>query len=944
MPIPLKLLLVEDDPLDAELNILNLESEGFQCDWQRVQIEKALTAALQKERYDLLLIDYNLPGFDGLKALHIVEQQHLNIPVIFVTGNLQTELAIKSIKAGAFDFVHKDRLARLGSSVRRALREFALRRANDEKKAELDMFRKLNEAANAGASLFVLSNILVNALQSALGCAEVAVYLRSREENSLTVYNPLHDVERLQKIEKIIGVSIPEVNVSLAEENIFSGTIRQKTVSILDSRKDIAALYQLYLEAANFPEKTKQQIRESLPRLMDFLKIEKILLFPLITGEQAIGLLELSYKSSETGEDLERVNDMLGQITAIFARRRTEEELGKLHEQQKMILDSAAEGIMGMDMEGNHIFVNPAAAQMLGYEVSELLSEKNHIAYHLDSVGDGKIHIDQCHIYSHDEGKVRGAREYETDFVRKDGTVFPISYTSSKIIKNGEAVGMVLAFRDISEQVENTRERARLAQVVDQVQVSVGITDLTGNLVYVNPFFEEVSGYSKTELLGKNPRILKSGYQSDAFYQELWETLVAGKSWKGKLVNKNKQGDLYHEDAIIFSVKTEAGETINYVTVKREVSVEVEAQKRIERQLSRFEALHLIDTTILASTDLPQTLDVVLGEAMKELQLDAVDFLVFNPALQSFSCVSRSGFYTDALEFTDLHLGEGLAGRAGLTRELVHVDELSGFQQGAPHLSEEKFVSYYGVPLIAKGELKGVMEVFLRRAFEPDDEWLNYLDVIAGQAAIAIENKQLFNDLYQKNAELSFAYEATLEGWVHGLELHDRETEGHSRRVVDMTLRVARRMGVDEEQLVHIRRGSLLHDIGKLAIPEHILNKKGPFNAEEKALMQKHTIYAYEMLADIPFLKAALDIPSSHHEKWDGSGYPLGLRGTSIPFPARIFAIIDVYDALITDRPYRKAWDRETVLDYLQNESGKHFDPEVVEAFFDEFVFQQETD
>ena len=939
---PLKVLLVEDDPLDAELNIVNLEAEGFKCDWQRVQTEKGLVAALKNDKFDILLVDYNLPGFDGLRALNIAADFALDIPVIFVTGNLKTELAIESIKAGAVDFVHKDRLARLGSSVRRALEEFALRRADRRKKAELDIFRMLNEVANEGAPLDVLANTLADVLPTALESNDVAVYLRSHEQNSLIVYNITQNAERLKHIEKILGISVPAIVVPLDTESVYADVINEKQIRVLDTPEDILQFYTLYLDIAHFPPAIYKRVKALLPTVVNFIGLEKVVLFPFVTGEKAIGLLEISYKDRKAGlYDVEYLGAMLGQITAIFARKRLEEEVSNLNDRQKMILDSAAEGIMGMDMEGHHIFVNPAAAKMLGYEVAELLNEHDHAAYHPPTAKHGGYEANICSIYNPDASGAFAEQEHETVFLRKDGTQFPVSYVSSKIIKEGETLGVVIAFRDITEQVENTRELARLAQVINQVQTSVGITDLSGNLLYVNPFFEKVSGYSKAEMLGKKPNILKSGYQGDEVYKELWQTIAAGDSWHGKLINRDKQNNLYHEDAIIFPIKTDQGETINYATVKREISAEVEAQELIKRQLSHLESLHLVDATILTSMDLPLTLDVVLGEAMKELQLDAVDVLVYNPMTQSFSCISRLGFTTQALEFTHLRLGEGLAGQAALRRELVYVDNLSDMQDGAPQLESEKFVSYYGVPLEARGELKGVMEIFFRAAFTPDAEWFSFLNSIAGQAAIAIENHQLFSGLREKNAELSLAYEATLEGWVRGLELHDMETEGHSRRVVDMTLRLARRMGIREDLLVHIRRGALLHDIGKLAIPSHILNKRGPFTPEEKALMQKHTIYGYEMLADIPFLKPALEIPYSHHEKWDGSGYPLGMRGASIPMTARIFAIIDVYDALIYDRPYRKAWDQETVLDYLKSESGIHFDPSVVDAFFEEFVFSE---
>jgi putative two-component system response regulator len=181
--------------------------------------------------------------------------------------------------------------------------------------------------------------------------------------------------------------------------------------------------------------------------------------------------------------------------------------------------------------------------------------------------------------------------------------------------------------------------------------------------------------------------------------------------------------------------------------------------------------------------------------------------------------------------------------------------------------------------------------------------------------------------------ELAKSYEATLIGWVKALDLRDKETEGHSRRVTEMTTHMAQQLGMSGEELDHIRRGALLHDIGKLGIPDSILHKPGPLDEDEWKQMHKHPVYAYEWLYPIDYLRPALDIPYCHHEKWDGSGYPRGLHGTDIPLAARIFALVDVWDALRSDRPYRSAWAKERVSQHIQASAGSHFDPQLVPVF-----------
>lgn len=194
-----------------------------------------------------------------------------------------------------------------------------------------------------------------------------------------------------------------------------------------------------------------------------------------------------------------------------------------------------------------------------------------------------------------------------------------------------------------------------------------------------------------------------------------------------------------------------------------------------------------------------------------------------------------------------------------------------------------------------------------------------------------------FNDMVEalekSNRELMDAYNSTLEGWSKALEMRDEDTEGHTQRVTDLTVRLARRLGFSDDDLVQIKRGALLHDIGKMGIPDRILNKPGPLSEEEWEIMRKHPIYAYQMLSPISYLRPALAIPCCHHERWDGSGYPLGWKGQDIPLPARIFAVVDVWDALRSDRPYRKAWPEERVMEHLESHKGVHFDPRVVDEF-----------
>lgn len=238
------------------------------------------------------------------------------------------------------------------------------------------------------------------------------------------------------------------------------------------------------------------------------------------------------------------------------------------------------------------------------------------------------------------------------------------------------------------------------------------------------------------------------------------------------------------------------------------------------------------------------------------------------------------------------------------------------------------------VPLMVEGTAEGVMIMgtqLCNRDYTSHD--VDVCRTLSAQIALAIQNTQLLAAAQDAAAELRGAYDATLEGWSLALEMRDEQTLGHTQRAAQLACEIARELGVPDCDIPHVRRGALLHDIGKMVIPDAILKKAGPLDDAEWAVMRAHPVVAQEFLSRIAYLAPALDIPYYHHERWDGSGYPRGLRGTAIPLAARIFAVIDVYDALTSDRPYRAAWTAEEALQHIQRQAGAHFDPSVVEVF-----------
>lgn len=357
--------------------------------------------------------------------------------------------------------------------------------------------------------------------------------------------------------------------------------------------------------------------------------------------------------------------------------------------------------------------------------------------------------------------------------------------------------------------------------------------------------------------------------------------------------------------------------------------------ERSEEQIRRLLTLREMDTAIASSLDLRVTLNIITEHLVSKMGAGAAAILVFNPESQMLDYVAKQGFHRTEAPHASVSISEGVTGQILLSRKPVYIKDIERESPATKinNPSNERFASYFALPLFIKGAARGILETYFRQPFVPTSDWLDFIQTLAGQAAIAIDNSQLFESLQRSNQELSLAYDTTLEGWGKALELRDKETQGHTRRVTNLTVELARQMGVSEADLVHIRRGTLLHDIGKMGVPDNILHKPGPLTEEEKAEMQKHPQYAYDLLSPIPYLRPALDIAYYHHEWWDGSGYPNGINGEAIPLSARIFAVVDVWDALLSDRPYREAWQQSKVMEYIEGLSGKQFDPQVVAAF-----------
>lgn len=516
--------------------------------------------------------------------------------------------------------------------------------------------------------------------------------------------------------------------------------------------------------------------------------------------------------------------------------------------------------------------------------------------------------------------------------------------------------GIILALfnRDLKSALKNARRSAKMIRaneealreseakyrtLVERIPAIIytAAVDESKTRLYVSPQVERILGFTQAEYLA-DPELWRELLHPDDRQRILGEAeyfYATGEPFISEYRTFTREGRTLwlHDEAVILRDVTGKFQFIQ--GVRMDITERKLAEEKIKTPLAQLASLRAIDAAIMSTHDLRMIFYILLSQTVAKLQVHAARILLFNPSEKILEFGAAQGFRTAGIEKAHVHLGEEIAGRAALEGTLMDGHRLTKefFASTSPVLAEEGFTCFYAVPLISKGKVKGVLEVFEREHLHHDRGWVDFLNSLAGQAAIAIDSVSLFNDLQRSNADLRLAYESTLEGWSAALDLRDQETEGHTQRVSKLTEQMAKSMGITGNELLNIRRGALLHDIGKVGVPDRILHKRGPLTKNEWKTMRRHPQFAYDMLSPIAYLHDALDIPFCHHEKWDGSGYPRGLKREEIPLAARIFAVVDVYDALTSDRPYRKGWQRRKTLKYIRDQAGIHFDPQVVELF-----------
>lgn len=655
-----------------------------------------------------------------------------------------------------------------------------------------------------------------------------------------------------------------------------------------------------------------------------------------------------------------------------------QEQLHALHEKEQAILASeqryrnvfegAQDAILVENDQGDILDVNHRACEMYGYSYQEFLALKVP-----DIVTERGRIIDLDALKEHG-GFVEGI---VSENVNASGEPFPVEF-SAQIQDIGEEEVMVFVLRDITERRESERAIKRqlqelkglhrIAQVgteeIDEDKIIETATAVIDDILspefhgvltlsedkghlYVHPSYrnapEKYRGtYIPVEkgITGEVARTGQARYYPDVreapnylriipeVKTELCLPITTQEKILGVLNVESTQVDAYDENDQRL-LQTLAGQLATAIERARLFNT-------VNQQLSQMQSLRTIDRAISSSLDLNVTLNVILNQITSQLNIDAACVLLLEPHTQTLQYTKGKGFKTSSIRDAYQRVGSGLAGKAVLDEEPLHIPnlkEITTSRYRATLTRDEDFVFYCGLPLISKGKPQGILELYHRSPKPISEEWKRYAELLSGQAAIAIDNALLFEELQQTNLHLTQAYDSTLTGWARALEMRDHKTSGHTRRVTELTLELAREVGVPHQDLPQLRRGALLHDIGMIRVSDRILIKEEPLEDSEWEAIKKHPRHAKEILTPIHGLEKALDIPLHHHERWDGSGYPSGLSGENIPLPARLFAVADVWDALTHDRPYRQAWPEESALEHLREHAGTLFDPEIVEAF-----------
>jgi PAS domain S-box-containing protein len=619
----------------------------------------------------------------------------------------------------------------------------------------------------------------------------------------------------------------------------------------------------------------------------------------------------------------------------ITERKRAEEALRESETRFRSFIEQSSEGMILIDEQNRIIEWNSAQEKITGIARAEALG-----AFYWDiqyrilpperKAQRSPEYFKNVMTQSLAAGHIPGsAGLIETVIQTTAGELKPILQVSFLIrTESGYRIGAVV--RDITEQEDAEKalqeSEARLRAVVQTAKDAIITMDMQGSIVDWNAAAETTFCFSRAEALGMPvscimPEPFRSSHQHSVENASTsGERRVVGKTIETTGLTNN--GREFPIEISLSEWKTQAG---NFFTA---VIRDITDRKQRENEL---QAIVTLSAALRTAPNRAEILPVIIEQLSKLLLCDSISVEIIDPTTNESVVEAAYGAWIAIVGFRQPAETGMNAILSRTRRPHLNNNVKKGSRVGVSAYSMDKVLASAGVPLIAQDQVIGFL--WIGHSQEIAENEVRLLAAVADIAANAIHRTTLHEQTQKDAADLARAYDTTLEGWARALEFRDHETEGHARRVVQLTVDLARAMGIGEGELVHVRRGALLHDIGKMGIPDSILLKPGALDEREWEIMQHHPEYAYTLLEPIEYLHPAFDIPYCHHERWDGTGYPRNLKGDQIPLAARIFAIVDVWDALTSDRSYRLAWSQEKALEHIAKQSGRHFDPAVVDAF-----------
>jgi PAS domain S-box-containing protein len=986
---PLRVFYGEHHAADIDLTQRHLTRHApfiqLQVATTAPEITQTLSDPNLNKNFDVILLDFSLPGLNTLDLIkEFVQERRVDLPFVLVTGQGSEEVAVQAIKLGAADYIvkvpgylfklpillenafHYTQMERDRSSLQVSEESFRFLFANNPHPMwvydlETLAFLEVNDTAinNYGYTRHEFLQMRITDIRPA---EDVSLLLESLKQER-PVHQNSGEWRHKFKDGTIINV---EITSHILEFNgrkaslIVAHDITARRLTELDLRTSEESFRDLVenihdLIMTHDLEGNILSINHSAIRLSGYTADELIgknLSFFLPPKNRpefdsylasvkengiASGLMDFITKSGQrriweynntlriTGIDEPIVRgyarDITEQRQAEFALRQSENKLRSLFVSMKDV-------ILVLDEQGCYIDIAPTSPDLLYKPPEEMLGKTLHQVF-------PKENADTFLGYISSALKTQQTIQFEYNLLVNEqtiwfaGTVSPL--TKDSVIWIGRDI---TAARQAEVALRNSESKLRslFAAMTDVIIVY----NNEGRYLEIAPTDPSNLYRPPVDMLGKTVLEVMPPDIAGFIINNIVQTL------------QNDEPTLMDYSLVIdgqevwFAASVSPLSPDSVIWVARDITARRQADEKINRQLEQLGTLAQIDRIISSSFNLQLNLVTILENVTRHLGVDAADILLSSPGTDILDYSTGVGFRTIGTPKKSIRTSMNFTGRANTNDNLIRIsdlDEKKGGRSLLSFLASESYTSYYAVPLQAKGKIKGVLEVFNRTPLKPDQEWFDFLNTLAGQSAIAIENAQLIENLQRSNFELTIAYDATIEGWSRALDLRDHETEGHTLRVTQLTIALARSFSLSNEILTNVRWGTLLHDIGKMGIPDSILLKPGSLTDEEWVIMRKHPVYAYEMLSPISHLKQALDVPYCHHEKWDGTGYPRGLKAEQIPLIARLFAVVDVYDALTSDRPYRPAWKKDQSLAYIREQSGKHFDPKVVDAFIKEITF-----